>query len=592
MRIYFYDELGFFAWCSSFLRKRVVYYNTLSTSMKLIVSLFTINLSENAKTIWFGGVNKATGVRKSAYQFSLKKISEMELHSWCPRLKLEGGVDHEIIAKKLLLDSIYNQKEFINFSKQFSLEHPDDDVVVVTSLVDGAADLFGADNFTLMQPVSFSRLKFLAGVLALPFFLVFFIRKNKGNDAFFFENAVVCEVDCLKIYEMFETLFSGMPLAFFIKGHYVDDFGKAKMQELNVVQYSLSQNDQGILKLLMLLFVKNALKNFKLLSSYGFFYFNLFKCIANGLLFTPNCKNSIYFTSEHMSTVHAVRNEYLRLFNNTSVFIPYNAYAIDHYYSPEYCYNYDVLCSPSKLLEDVYDMQDALTNIRLSTGSYSPHRLSLNEEGLADRLSKLKTFKNGYIAITFLSSGIQDETLSGEERLALLANKVSSIDGVRVFYRPKPVRPPKKYESFFADRFHDNPSVLLTDSSFDLFDFLHVTDLFVTGFSSSAVDLCIAGGSFYSVDFWGDKDMYLWQTSVEGVYLEEEDAFETILQWIEDTQGEREIHGKRMDRLRKYVAYRFDTFEAYKENLLSLVGPYLPENEAALDSPALSQKDS
>jgi hypothetical protein len=125
-------------------------------------------------------------------------------------------------------------------------------------------------------------------------------------------------------------------------------------------------------------------------------------------------------------------------------------------------------------------------------------------------------------------------------------------------------------------------NLLLTHSEYDLFDFLPVTDLFITSISSSAVDLCVAGGQFYSVDYWTDKDLYLWQTAVDGVFIPQNTAFETVVSWVKDDPlGTRIEHRHRMERLLNLITYQSESLNEYHKKFRSLLEPYMPPGSVA-----------
>src|SRR6185503_3193888 len=110
-----------------------------------------------------------------------------------------------------------------------------------------------------------------------------------------------------------------------------------------------------------------------------------------------------------------------------------------------------------------------------------------------ERRKTLTAAKGADVAITILSPGIQDATISIELRLMELARDIARHPGVRVFVRRKPVDPPAKYRNFYAEQIAGNDRIILTDHSHALMDFHPLTDLFITSISSSSVDLCGAG---------------------------------------------------------------------------------------------------
>lgn len=576
-RIYFCETLGVWDYLYSTFTNRRIFYNVTTISLKIIISLFKFDISRRSKTIWFGDVCTATGLRRHAYESALEDIREIDLKKWNPSIK---NIDFELITEKFLLDSLYEEKEFYNFAKQYIVENPKLDFKYNKNK-EKKQNKGIISFFKYLTRIILKQVEYLFGIFLLLLFGGYFLKKNKENrnNQFHLKNSILCEVDQPKIYEMFSTIFGEKySVHYFIQKNYLKHFSDGELSKLGLNLHSFNKKQQKKVKKITFQFFYNAIRNYKYLSSFGIYYFNLYKVVIHGLLITPSCENSTFLTFEHMSVVKAVRNEFLRASNNKSVFLPYNTYAIDHYFSPEYRYNYDILCSPCRILELVYDIQNAFTKTIFSTGSYSSHRLSTNSiQTENDKVSQLKLFKGENVAITILSCGTEDATISGEIRLMKLATQLSNIKGVNVIIRPKPVTPPTKYQNFFTEYIRDNDSICLTDKSYDLFDFLEVTDLFISGTSSSAVDVCNTGGNFFSINFWDDNDLYLWQTAIDGVYLDEDKAFDTILDWVKNKNGERDVHRTRMQQLRELIGYQFDSFEEYKGNLLDKLTPYLPE---------------
>lgn len=536
-----------------------------------MTQLFSISIPGKIKNIWFGDVQTATGIRRRAYETSLAQIKALNFQSIGTSLKEVLNLDYELILEKFLFDKLYQECEFSNFVCQYIIENPNALIFLYKSPV---------VNFKNSRLIS--GLSFIFSTFFISIFYLYFCSKNgckNSADGLPIKNSLICEVDSPQVFDMFSNIFREQKeVIYFTQKYYINNFEKKDILKHKLISHYISKSEKRLLRSFALRFLTTAFLNYKELSRMGFLYFDLYKVIANGLLITPYCTNCTYLTFEHMSTVKAIRNEFLRESNNISIFVPYNTYAIDHYFAPEYRYNYEVLCSPCKILEDVYQIQRASTSVYLPTGSYAYHYLSgVEDHSSADRLRGLEEFKGSSTVITILSSGIQDASISGEARLMELANKISSIDGVKVIIRPKPVKSLKKYEGYLEKYFGKNQNILLTDEKYNLFDFIHVTDLFITGFSSSAVDLCNAGGEFFSVDFWDDKDMYLWQTAVDGVYLDEDEAFNNIRAWIKDYPiGQRNLHSKRMEELRELTRYWMGDFESYKRNMLRLLKPYFP----------------
>ncbi|MFJ9450916.1 hypothetical protein [Herbaspirillum sp. NPDC101397] len=577
-QIRFYETLSLMAYIAAAIFNRKIFYNTQSLPLRIFSKLLRMDISPHASTIWYGDLEKITGIRKNAYARALKKIQTFHVDLWDFGLRKKLAIDYHLIAEKFLLDFLFNRYEFIGLACQYADENPHCSVSLTINSLAVDTSVVTTPRLEVRQAMGFSGLQFFAGVLVAPFFAFHFVRKNRVARPTL-QQAIICEVDCKKIYDMFrELLGTRANVQYFIQRHYVSAFDNEEFKSLGLQVHGL--NDRGVARVYVLLrgFLLFAGKNCLRFANYGPLLFDYFKCLLQGSLLAPDAQRSTYLTFEHMSTTKAVRNELLRERGNNSVFVPYNAYAIDHFFSPEYRYNYDVLCSPSRLLENVYRLQGAATKVFLKTGAYSPHLKSPEDVAMKARIRRLQDFKGARKAVTILSCGIQDGLLSVERRLMLWAKRLAEDPEICVFVRMKPVAPPEKYANFYVEQLGNAPNILLTHKEYELFDFLHVSDLFVTSISSSAVDLCSAGGAFYSVDFWSDPDLYLWQTSIDGVFLDPDLALEAVQGWIKDAPGIRREHEARMASLAELIAYQFDSFEEYKQNLLTQLSPYLPSS--------------
>ena len=582
--LYFYETFGLIDCVISRLQKRTTFYKSKSFLLDLIQKVLKANLYPNARALSYGNVAKSSGIRKAAYERALKKSDDISVDMRGLNLRNILHVDAELIVKKFLFERIFKKYEYYGLVAQYRSEKKEQSwAVVVIDSEFFERDLVDKINTEVHEGHGGGRIEFVLGVFSIPVYFILFYLRHRGNNVKSMDDSIICEVQSRQTYDMFSDLFGQCKnVRFVIQKYYLRNFSHEEVKTIGMVTYGFGLEDYRRLRAVAWNFMVNAISGYSIYRNHGLALFDLYRAIAHGVLVTVKARRSTYITYEHMNTIKAIRNELLRADGNKSVFLPKDVYAIDHFYVPEYRYNYDILCSSGELLERIYAMQNAKTNIVLRTGSYASNKKSGHRDGFEDRISRLREFKGADMAITILSNGIQDETYSGEARLMALAGRLSEEPGVKVFIRPKPVAPPAKFARFFPDAVKKHERMLLTGPEYDLFDFLEVTDLFVTTNSSSAPDLCVAGADFFAIDFWDDKDLYLWQTSVEGVYLAEDDAIAAIIAWLRDYQGsQRMMHKRRMSALSGLISYKFEDFTSYKANLLVQLNPYFPSTGAS-----------
>lgn len=585
-KVAFYEVLGVWGLISTWVWRNTTFFNSESFALRQLLKVFRLPFSENApRAISDGDLEKSPGVRKAAYEQALRKTEEV-LQSF------EGfsrsnplGIDAELIIRKFLVEVLFQKYHFCGLAHQYAVEHPN---AACTLHVDNLLRDMGLSSMSHTRVVAiqrFPRIRYLADILVMPVYCILFYQRYKGGTGEKFVNSIICQIDGRKSYRMFLALFGQLPnLRFVIERQYLvkekhfEYFSVDEARQLGFVVKSLSSMDYKKLKELTRLFVPLAIRNFFKLSQYGSLIFDLYGVIARGLLQSVNAKDSAYIAYEHLFASNAVRNELLRASGNLSISLPYGTQIESHFFSCGYMYNYDILCSTGKLQEQVYFMQRARTRTILPVGSYEINKENLPDGEFARRIARLQAFKGADTSITILSSGIQDETYSGEVRLMQLARRLAEESGVKVFIRPKPVPPPAKYRDALAQACGGSDAIMMTGPEYQLTDFLPVTDLFITFASHSAADICAAGGNIFVVNFLGDEAFALWQSTVTGVYLESETAFESIMSWVRDSPpGQRAAHNRRMGELSKLISYKYKTFDAYKNNLLERLSPFLPK---------------
>jgi hypothetical protein len=192
------------------------------------------------------------------------------------------------------------------------------------------------------------------------------------------------------------------------------------------------------------------------------------------------------------------------------------------------------------------------------------------------RVAALAAFKGDSLAVVILSPGICDPTYTHELKLMALARELAAMPGVKVMLRLKPVEPSPKYADFYRREVEGRADLLITAGEYDLFDFLAVGDLFLTSISNSAFDLAQAGAQVIFIDYQRDPAMLLPWSAVPGVCLDERTALPIVQCWLRDEPEKRERWREKMRHFAEYIAYRHANFDAYRENFLMQIAPFLP----------------
>ncbi len=584
---FFHETFGLGGLISSWVWRKATFFNSESFALRQLAKVFR-SLPLKARTISDGNLEKSPGIKKAAYEHALRKAEDLLQDFDCLSKRSLLGIDVELITRKFLVEVLSKKYHFYGLAGQYVAEHSNAVGILYVDSLLPEEELPSVPCVRVIALPRFPRVQYIISLFAMPIYCVLFYWKNRSSSETHFSDSVICQVDGKKSHNMFLALFGGRPnLRFVIErqylvaGHHYENFEMAEVNRLGLVIKSLGSRDYAKLKELTKQFMSVAIRNFSRLSKYGSLLFELYGAIAHGILQSVTARRSIYIAYEHLFLPNAVRNELLRVDGNVSVSLPYGTQIESHFFASGYQYNYDILCSTGKLQERVYSLQHARTKTILPVGPYETHKEILEDDDYFRRIRLLRKFKGTDTSITILSSGIQDETYSGEVKLMQLARRLAAEPRVRVFIRPKPMPPPAKYRDFFARAYSNSDSIMLTDAEYQLTDFLPVTDLFITFTSHSAADICAAGGRIFCVNFLDDEAFALWQNTVTGVYLKSETAFDSIMSWVRDSpSGERIAHDRRMAELSSLISYNYKTFDLYKNNLLARLGPFLPKTGA------------
>lgn len=565
----YFEKLGLLQLLALWVSRKHVFYGSKSIGTRVFEKL---KIHVNAKQISFGDVQAAPGIRKNAYQTAERQIDNLSGKQWAAELSKLLGIDFELIFRKFIFDELYAKYEFIELALQHALENSEGPHTI--HLDREWSEPYG-DRLRACMAVRYLRAFesfYFFSILLLPIYLRYFWRKNRSDDELIFENRIVCEVDGEKLHEMFSKIFHAYPeKVFVVEKRYAAGFGASRLKKLGIKVVGLTPGEYRFLSSAAYKYIVLCFRYFRELSTYGGRLFQIFHYLIVGRSEAVSGSGNLFFTYEHSVIFKAIRNEFLRAEGSRSIFVPMNAHATPRYYHSEIFVNYDVICSAGKHTEDLYRERRSVTNIFLPTGTYDSHRGAIDVQGKAGRIARLMSFKGDSVAITILSPGICDPTYSHEIRLMKLARQLASQAGVKVFIRLKPVPPAPEYADFYERQTSGYPSILLTFSEYELFDFLAVTDLFVTSISNSGCDLALAGAQIMFIDYLRDPDMFLYWSVISDAVFSEEDSLGTILNWIKDDgDGRFRLQfAERMIRLADYLGYGFPDFESYNSNLLT-----------------------
>jgi hypothetical protein len=570
----FYETLQFSHVIKLAINRRKAYFNKKSTSLR-IIERFICNFSDKIDIVKlsFGDIQIATDIRKNAYLNAHSAIDSVRYANLSHEASLLFGINFQLIAKKFFFDELYTKYEFLELAMRCVAEHS------------GKANIFYVDS-QFIQPYierlenygkiyllkRFNYLCFIFSLFTAPLGLLLYWKMTVTKKSLSFDNEILCCIDGESTYEMFNSIFGQYPkVSYLIEKHNLREFSSERLKELNIHTLGLTREGYLYLKKRIFNYIHLCLKYHADIARYGDAVIFLFYSVMKGRAEGPHGKGNILCIFEHLVTIKAVRNEFLRSEGSLSCFISKNIYSPSPYLHSEIFTNYDIVCASGKQTKELYQKQMSLTKVFLPTGAYDIHRRVINRVDKNKRIDSLKTFKSNAQAVTILSPGICDPTYSHEIKLMKLAQKLSSQNGIKVFVRLKPVPLIPKYAGFYSHYIQGQDSIMLTSQEYELFDFLEISDLFITSISTSACDVAMCGGQVMFIDFMKDPDLFLYWTVVSDIILNEENAFEKIMLWLNDKKGEqvRSSHAETMKRLTDYIGYRFPDFESYKANLLA-----------------------
>ena len=579
----FIEELSLWNYITLYNKNEKVAYSKKSITLKLFSKFISLNkLEAKIEKCDFHLIEYTTDIRKNAYDNAFKFIENQDTKKWTNQIGNIFSIDADIIWKKYLFDELYNKYEFIEIAKKYKNDFPNENCKIY--LNNNFTDIY-KNNLEAFDSKLFNKksnlIYFINGIILTPFILLYYYKNFKTKDTLKFSNSIVCLIDDSSTLRMFSETFSDFKnLSYVIEKHNLSYFTST---EINLYKLQvLGPNKETLLKFIKLYFkfIQITILNISKLYSFGYHSFEIFHLLMKGYSETIKGEKNVFVTYEHLITVKAARNEFLKANGIPSIFVPKNAYTATQYFHSELYINYTIMCAAGKHTLDLLAKKHAKTSIYLKAGSFDNHWGAIDKVNQTERLSKIKKFKGNNKLVTIISPGICDPTYMHEIKLMNLAKKIAKIPNTKVIIRTKPVKPVLKYSNFYDIHLENESNILLTNKEFELFDFLDDTNIFVTSISNAGSDIALAGGKILFINFMRDNDMFLFWRKIPSIVFSEETVFDKISQYLSiNPKVEKNLIYESNIELVAYLGYRFNDFKEYKENLLNELAPYLPIKE-------------
>lgn len=499
---------------------------------------------------------------------------------WSPFSNIDDchpSINVALLLKKYLLVKVLYQKYFFyELFIQFVAENVGTKIALVAErsfIGDYEGVLKSQPSQTFIEQGT-HFLEALVSLICLPVLLPLLWKTKLSGEIEPFEDRIICSVESPQMVQGYKELFSSeSDIVFVVAPAYAANFAEQSRSVNDLFALSLTLVAFNELTSVRKYYYWKILKNYSQVSCLGLHLIRFFNVIIHGRILTPPGPGNYVFASEHHDLTKTVRNEFIRCQGSTSILFPYSSLYVLQYYPDEYYENYDCICSPGKHYEDALKQNQAKNSVCLQTGSYTIHKDGLSRGTPPEKIAALKSFLGGNYTITVLCPGVCKPTFHSEVKLMELAQRLSKIDGVRVVIRQKPFMPKEQYSGFYERYSGNNSSMLLTGREYELFDFLPVTDLFITSYSTSACELAACGANIYFVDFLEQDDRFIfWKDEIAGgLVLKECEAYERISLEINDAPDGplRTGHREQMKKFANYIGYIFEDYKTYKDNLFA-----------------------
>lgn len=568
----FVENLTFSRFLKVFVEKGELYYGKMTMPAQIlerILSLLlrrSINFSsfrmlESGGTEFEGGAVQRAGMNARArYEETCGRYAR-----FLQRMECAFGIDFPMVFKKYIISRVlYPKYHFYELVMQYIEEHPEDEHRLWLDPRDAEPYLD-----TLRQRCQIhtrSGWNILSAVLALvgiPVLLLYWYMRSR-RCAPRVDSQLICLLSTPQNLSIYRDLFGeGLHPAFATTPEYWHAFHS--LPEKIVICLSLSRNAFRHLARCTCLYWFGLAIHAWSLRHLGEHPLLLLHEVYKGRAKTPDGVRHVVVVSEHHDLSKFIRNEFLRMQGSRSLFFP--LMAVLWGYPEEFFENYDSACLVGSHNLDEFRYNEARIGRLYEAGQYFYHD-RLRAVTTPRDVSALREFKGGDVLVTILCPGVCKPTYHSEIKLMDLAKELSMLPGVKVAIRRKPVILRSEYTGFYDRYTEGNPSMLLTHMEYGLFDFLPVTDLFVTTYSTSACEVATCGGSIFFVDTLRQPERFaFWSPDVVGgLLLDIAQARDTIVQWLHaDPQGAiRRTYREDLQRFVDYIAYRHADFDEYK----------------------------
>jgi len=582
----FYEKIGLARVLLLWLTRRPAFYWRRGIGLYLLESLlprFFFKIKTQCKKLDYGYVESATDVKKNAHANGQDFVNKKKPVRFLQKEKEANlfGIDFAAILKIFIFSEvIYPRYEFFELAMKYAAEHRDEKhaFCVKVDVFDGYGERLKRFGSVRVNR-DFDKVTFIFSVILAPVLLWWHWRTKGQKETIAFENNIICNSVKAPIFDTFRELFGRYSgVRYTVSRPYSLRQTQAELDQMGITYLGLSRQGYEFLKKRVWRYVYLCFCCFSEVARYGSNMLRLFNDIIVGRAEAPHGAGNAFVTYEHFYTSRAIRNEFIRMEGSQAIFFPQTQYISPKYYFTEYGYNYDIVCSSGKHLEDSYVINRASSKIFLQTGGYATHKGTKRNDGYAARIDRLNAFKGSAATVTILSCGLVDMSRNIEKKLMLLAKQLAQKPNVKVFVRLKSRYEMPYHDQFYSPFFQDEPAILLTSQEYELWDFLPVTDLFITDISGSGCDMAMCGGQVMYVDFLNTPDFFLFWEKIQGVRVSEDKALAEVMTWIKDgVNGPARIKRQEaMRQLKEYMGYTLPDFESYKRNLIAELSKHQP----------------
>ncbi len=492
---------------------------------------------------------------------------------------LAGQINVAFLLKKyVLVEVLYRKYFFYELLLQYLKEHPKERIVLVADrrFADPYAERFATLILCVHWRKTMPWLASLFALITLPLLMPIYWRRKVEPCADTSVKGLVCDVENERMVEGYLCLLQpDITPTFVVAPEYRPSVSAASFSEVRLVQLGLSSNAYRELKLLFSAYGSIAARNFFAVSVLGGHLLRFASKLVHGRIRAPSGDDYCLLACEHHDLTKTIRNEFIRKQGGRSLLFPYSSLYVLRFYADEFFENYDYVFSPGRHYDDTLEENEATCAKVFPVGTFAIHKHGMKNtnEFPEQKLYDLKEFVGNDRVVTILCPGVCKPTYPSEVKLMQLAQALGELDGVKVIVRQKPFVPEPKYDGFYESFVRGKPSILLTGMEYELFDFLPITDLFVTTYSTSACELAVCGANVLFVDCLEQDDRFIfWRSEVIGSLLVHHSvAAERIVQILEIIDDDAAEYRCDMANFSEYIGYQHGDYGRFRENLLDVL---------------------